>query len=153
MLHNLFTRAAVAVALLVAVTLPPTRAHAVANWRTVVVNYSAFDAEDTTDTVVLYTTKNNEVIHQVVMIRDTDFSGGSISSYTVAVGKSGATDKYQTATDVFTGVSNGYTNAISTVGPGVEVAGVAIIATAVASHNCSTATAGKLIFKILVSNL
>jgi hypothetical protein len=69
----------------------PSQASAAGNCAPVVVNYSAFDAAATTDTVTLYTTKGFEVIDLLIMRRDTDFSGGSISSYTVAVGKSGAT--------------------------------------------------------------
>ena len=128
-------------------------AHAGGNWIKKVVPYTQFEAVATTDTVVLYTTRAFESIDAVVMRRDVDFAGGSITSYTVSVGKSGATSKYQSATDVFTGVSNGNTNSIVTAGRGVEASGVSIIATAVASHNLSTATAGGLTFFIFVSTI
>jgi hypothetical protein len=54
---------------------------------------------------------------------------------------------------VFTGVSNGNTNSIVNVSTGVEAPGTAIIATATASHNVSTATAGKLTFFICTTTL
>lgn len=145
-------KAVVLAAWFLALCLAPPPAHAgAANWVKVSVLYSHFDAAATTDTVTLYTTRGHQQIHQVVMRRDTDFAGGSITTYTVSVGKSGATSKYLPATDVFTGVSNGDTNAIVGQGAGSEADGTALIATATASHNCSTATAGKLTFYILVS--
>jgi hypothetical protein len=135
-------------------------AHAVGgNCIKVPVRYSQFDAEATTDTVTLYTTRASEVIDLVVMQRDTDFAGivdagPSITAYTVSVGKSGAVAKYQSATDVFTGVSNGYTNAIVSSGTGAEAAGVAIIATATStSANLNIATAGQLTFWICTTTL
>ncbi len=153
-MRQLFSRTFVALAMLVVTSLAPRPAHAVENWVTKVVTFAEFSTASTTNTYTLYTTRANESISRVVMIRDVDFAGGSISAYTVSVGKSGAVTKYQSATDVFTGVSNGYTNAIITTGPGVEIAGVAIIATATStSANLSAATAGRLTFKILVSNL
>jgi hypothetical protein len=130
-----------------------TPAHAAGGWRKVVVKYSQFEAASTTDTVVLYTTKKFETIERIVMRRDVDFAGGSLTTYTISVGKSGAVTKYQAAIDVFTGVSNGNTNSIVTTGPGVEPANTEIIATATGSHNLSTATAGQVTFFILVSEM
>lgn len=131
----------------------PGDAHAASGWRKVVVKYSDFEAANTTDTVTLYTTRKFESIERIVMRRDVDFSGGSLTTYTISVGKSGAATKYQAAVDVFTGVSNGDTNSIVTTGPGVEASATAIIATATGSHNLSTATAGQVTFFILVSEL
>ena len=142
---------ACAVAALSLVT--PGDAQAAGGWRKVVVKYSQFDAADTTDTVTLYTTKRFETIERIVMRRDVDFSGGSLTTYTISVGKAGAVTKYQAAIDVFTGVSNGDTNSIVTTGPGVEPSATAIIATATGSHNLSTATAGQVTFFILVSEM
>lgn len=141
-------------ACLFAVIAAPSDVDASINSITKQVTFAQFSTAATTNNVELYKCPNDCSVHQVVMIRDVDFAGGAISAYTVSVGKTAATTKYQSATDVFTGVSNGTTNAIVTTGPGAEAAGASIRAYATSTTaNLDAATAGKLTFKIYVSAL
>lgn len=141
-------------AVLFAAMLPIPPAAAASGGTVIVktVKYSDFEAAATTDTVVLYETKGAEVIERVVMIVDTDFSGGSISAYTISVGKSGSATKYLAATTVFTDAANGTANGTVGSTAGIEARGVQIIATATSTTaNLSTATAGQATFLIFVS--
>ena len=124
-------------------------------WIKKTVNATAFSkAATTSDPVLLHTVKGNEFVHQVILNRVTDFSGGAVSAATVIVGKSGTTNKYLSATDVFTGVSNGMANAVVGTTGGVEVAGTAINAIVVTTTaNCDALTAGQLEFWLLVSGM
>ena len=117
--------------------------------------FAAVSAASTTGTAVtLHTTRGNECIHRVIVNRITDFAGGAVSAATVIIGKSGSTNKYLTATDVFTGVSNGMANAVVGTTAGVEVAGVSLIATVVTTTaNADALTAGELEVFIEVSSL
>lgn len=135
--------------------LAPRPAHAGAlNWVKKTITYAQFDAAATTDTVEVYKTKAREKIHAVVMVRDTDFAGTSITAYSVSIGKSGAVEKYLPNTDVFTGVSNGDANSIVAASNSVEASGVSVIATATSvGANLSAGTAGKITVLILVSTL
>ena len=127
----------------------PQSADATVNYTKVSKPYTAWSAASTTGTATLYTTRQAEVFWKVVMVRDTDFAGGAVSAATVSVGKSGSTTKYQAATDVFTGVSNGWTNAIHNITGGGEAAGTAITATLLTTGADTDAlTAGKLTFYI-----
>ena len=117
--------------------------------------YAASSAASTTGAAVtLYTTRGNEHIHKVILNRVTDYSGGAVSAATVAIGKSGTVNKYLTATDIFTGVSNGMANAVVGTTAGVEVAGVAITATVTTTTaNADALTAGELEVWLLISDM
>lgn len=110
-------------------------------------------AAATTVVNTIYRVKSaKEIIHRVVLVRDTDLAGGSVSAATVIVGKSGSTNKYLTSTDVFTGAANGWANAVLGTVAGAEVGGTEITATVTTTTaNTTDLTAGQLTFYIYTS--
>lgn len=118
------------------------------NWvKGKVLNYSDFEAAATTDTVEVYVVPSGSryEIEDVKLERITDFSGGSISAYTISVGVSGAATKFMGAKDVFTGAKATDATAFGGGATREDLAGgTSIIATATStSANLSTASAGK----------
>lgn len=116
-----------------------------------------FTAAATSKVLTLYVVPQDMLIWKVVLIRDVDFAenidaGHALSAATIEVGKSGNTTKYLTATDVFTGVTNGVGNGYIGDNPGLEVAGTAITATLrTTGANTSVLADGRLTFKIYMS--
>lgn len=135
---------------------PPAKAGA-GNWIKKTISYAELNAAATSDNEVIYVTRGNEVIERVIMQRDVDFAGivdagPSVTAATISVGKAGSTTKYLAATDVFTGVSNGYENSVVGTAAGVELRGTSLIATlTTTAANCSVLTAGQVTFYVLVS--
>lgn len=145
--------------LAIASIFAPPSADAAEERKTFVLTSGMCSTAGTSKAVTIYKGSTDYTVGRVTMIRDTDFAGivdagPSITAYTIEVGKAGNTTKYQAATDVFTGVSNGTANGIVNTGPGIEAAGTALIATCRStSANLNVATAGRVTFKIDVSPL
>lgn len=85
-------------------------------YQNVVKNFSAFSAAATTADATLWIAPYPCVLSGVVLNNVVDFSGGAVSACTVSVGKSGAVTGLLAATNVFTGASNGYANAVTGTG-------------------------------------
>lgn len=85
-------------------------------YQNVVKNYSAFSAAALTSDLTIWTAPYPCVLSGVVLNNVVDFAGGAVSACTISVGKDGAETGLLAATNVFTGASNGYANAVTGTG-------------------------------------
>jgi hypothetical protein len=74
---------------------------AVPRWRKYTVDFEDLAAAATTNDIQLFELPAGGVIHRVVIKHGTAFAGGSISAYTVSVGKAGDLTAYAGAFDAF----------------------------------------------------
>ena len=119
------------------------------------VPYTSFNTAATTQTINSgYTLPAGWIVEGVVINPATNFSGGTISGYTLSVGGtvSGSTTKYASNINVFTGANFKTIN--STFGMESFTSGSRITLTATSTGgNLSTATAGSVDVYLLVSQL
>lgn len=128
----------------------PTTA-SVPTWTKVTKTYSDLATAATTNTITLATLPAGGVVHAVKVKHSTAFAGGSITSYTVAVGITGDTDKYALAYDVFQAVGASTYQLSSVLGGESHTATTDLKLTATASHDLDTATAGSVDVWLLIS--
>lgn len=123
-------------------------------WTKVTKTFTDFSAAATNRQISILTLPISGYIHDVKIIPTTAFSGGLIGTYTISVGKAGATTRYSIPTNVFTG--NTTVTDIHTPLVGLESisATEAITATALTTvANLDQATAGSVDIHLLVSIL
>lgn len=74
-------------------------------WKKYTVGYAALSAAGLTNDIELFSLPARGVIHAMVIVPTTAFTGGLIASYTLSVGVSGTLTKYCTAVSTFTAVA------------------------------------------------
>ncbi len=107
-------------------------------YQSFIVGHANYTAAATTSDHPLWTAPYPCVLKGVVLNVITDFSGGSVASCTLMVGKGGAENNMLAATNVFTGASNGYANA--TLGTGATALQVFFNTGDVLDTRCTTTT-------------
>lgn len=134
-----------------------TTATASAQWIKITKTFTDLSAPSTSNNIVIFSLPAKGVIHSVVMKHETAFSGGSISAYTVSLGRVAALTDYIGNSDVFQAVA-GTTFFIpsSAITPRPYNFGgtTGIVANAISTGaNLNTATQGSVDFYILYSIL
>lgn len=130
---------------------------ALPRWKKFTVRYTDFAQAATVFQIALYTLKPMEFVHAVKIIPTTDFSGGLIATYTLAVGGDAGNEVFCVAKDVFTGntTATDLTSALG-VGQGIQnVSGnsfVTIDATSTVA-DLDQATQGEADVYLLISTL
>ena len=81
-------------------------------YQSFIVGHANYTAAATTSDHPLWTAPYPCVLKGVVLNVIADFAGGSVATCTLMVGKNGAETGLLAATNVFTGASNGYANAV-----------------------------------------
>lgn len=121
-------------------------------WVKITKLFSDFATAGLTNNISIFTLPVSGVIHAVQLNPRVTFSGGTIATYTISIGKSGTLAKYAPATIVFTGAAL----PVISVLPAVEsVSATTDIRAAAISTvgNLSAATQGTVDIWILVSTL
>ncbi len=114
------------------------------SWVKYTLSYSDFSTAGTSNSITLHSLIAKQVVHAIIIKHTTAFSGGSISSYKVKVGVSGNTNKYATEFDVFQTVTDTTGETYMLLKMEDFGGAVNLLATATASHNLDTATAGSV---------
>lgn len=121
-------------------------------WVRVVVTYEDLAAAALTNTIVIGSLPPKHLVHHATFIRNTTFSGGAISNYSISIGIPATPTKYLSSTTVFSGAAFG---AMST-GPFIESitasTDIVLRATSVGA-NLDAATQGEVEIWYLVSSL
>jgi len=116
------------------------------------ITYSDLTTADTTHTQALMTLPaGGAQILGVFVKHSTAFSGGSLSSMTVSVGKSGSVTFFTSTFDIYQAVADTTVQETSLFKKG-QLTALPVIATFTGSHNVNTATAGVVDIYILYVN-
>jgi len=124
-------------------------------WQSYTFTAAQLAAAALTNTVTLTALPAKTVVHAVVIKHSAAFGGGTIATYTVAVGITGSLAKYATAFDVFQAPGAAVAQ-VSSGGADVEsfTASANLLLTATATGgNLNTATTGSVTVWVLTSVL
>lgn len=128
-----------------------------ATWIKITKTFSDFSTAGLTNSLTIYTLPAKGVVHSVIMKHSTSFSGGSIATYTISVGKTGSLQAYVTNSNVLQASSATLTfQPVSAMIPITYDSGTTtnIIANAISTvANLNAATQGSTDIYLLISNL
>lgn len=121
-------------------------------WIKTTIPYTSFSTASTTNSITLLSLPAGGVIHGVKIKHSTAFAGTGITDMTVQVGISGSLNKYASAFDVFTAVSNTNFQLSNVVGSENHGAATTILITGTSTGaNLSALTAGSVDVWVLMS--
>lgn len=112
-------------------------------YRKCTITYADLTTAGTSQAITLFTLPAHSKILGVCVKHSEAFSGGSLSTMTVSVGRATAATDYTAAADIFAAVADTTLQETSMFKASTDAA-VALLATFTGSHNVNTATAGSV---------
>lgn len=125
------------------------------HWLKITKTFSDFSTAGLTNNIEVYSLPAKAVIHSIIMKPTTVFSGGTIATYSISVGRTGVLDYFMLGADMKSSASSTTFYNSETFPQPMDFSSVASIRAQAISTvgNLNTATQGSADFYLLISNL